>query len=101
MDYQWIFNEITNHGLAVVLVIVFVIYGRKFINSVMDRYVKELDKKDATINNHLNHVEIAVNNQNIQLATQKETLDNGFNRVVDAINAQTQYIVKKDEKENE
>jgi len=101
MDYQWIFNAITNHGLAVVLVIVFVIYGRKFINSVMDRYVKELDKKDATINNHLNHVEIAVNNQNIQLATQKETLDNGFNRVVDAINAQTQYIVKKDEKENE
>ena len=100
MDYQWIFNAITNHGLAVVLVIVFVIYGRKFI-SVMDRYVKELDKKDATINNHLNHVEIAVNNQNIQLATQKETLDNGFNRVVDAINAQTQYIVKKDEKENE
>ena len=101
MDYQWIFNAITNHGLAVVLVIVFVIYGRKFINGVMDRYVKELDKKDATINNHLNHVEIAVNNQNIQLATQKETLDNGFNRVVDAINAQTQYIVKKDEKENE
>jgi hypothetical protein len=95
IGFQWIFETISTHGLAGVLLVMFLVYGRKFLNSVMDRYCRELDKKDATINNHLDHVNNSLNAVCTQTIVTKQALDNGFERVVDAINTQTQILKPK------
>lgn len=103
MDFGAIMEAISNNGLAIVLVVVFVFYGRSFINKVIDRYANELNCKNTTINNHLAHLNDAVNIQCVEHAKGKEAMDQGFNRVVEAINAQTMIIakIKLEEDKNE
>ena len=96
---QWIFDVISIHGLAIVLLVMFLIYGRKFLNNVLDRYCKELDKKDITINNHLDHVNQTLHSVSTQTVLNKESLDRGFDRVVEAINTQTKILGKRDKED--
>jgi hypothetical protein len=99
MDFAMIMEAVANNGLAIVLVVLFVIYGRKFVNKIIDNYTVQLKSKDKVINNHLAHVDDSLNRVCAQCAVNKETLNQGFNRVVDAIDRQTRSL-KNEEEDN-
>ena len=100
-------NAASNWGLGIALAVFVVLMFRSFLNKVMcnvekreEGYQKLLQEQNTLMGNHMDHLTAAVEQGNKELsvehATQQATLELGFQNVVQAVNAQTEILKKKD-----
>jgi len=108
MDYNIFFDAAGKWGLGIVLALILVFMFRRFLNRVMDsmseernNYMGLISKQGDTIDNRISHVTTSVTDLsdkvhevNVSLGEQKECLNQGFTRVVDAIRSQTEILSK-------
>jgi hypothetical protein len=111
---QFLIEAAGKWGLGIVLALIIVLMFRRFLMRYFDlverngiRYQQIVDRQNDTIDNHITHLTQSVeavtkglNKNNIALAKQGESLNQGFNRIVDAINNQTRTIENLHQKPN-
>jgi len=82
-------------GLGIVLAIILVFIFKAVLMKVLDMAKQQLLKKDEIIENHISHLTNAVNTNNKELIKNTGKMDSGFDRVVNAIEAQTNILKDK------
>lgn len=93
METNLLVEYASKFGLGVVLSIIIVLIFKRFINRVMDSFSEEranylalINKKDETVNNHIEHLTQAVSDLVVGLKEQKTIIDCGFKNIIDIIN---------------
>ena len=93
------FEAAAKWGLGIVLAIILVFMFKRFLNRAFDSFTEErknymelLNKQCTVMENHMSHLTESNNNLIVKIETQKECMEHGFNRVVDAVEAQTKIL---------
>lgn len=101
-DYNFWLEAVGKWGLGIVLALILVFMFRRFLNRVMDsmseernNYKELINRQGNTIDNHISHVHEKLGEVNVSLGEQKECLNQGFQRVCEAIKSQTEILSKK------
>jgi len=104
--YQWMIDSAGKWGLGIVLSILLFFLFRKVLSRVLDSFTEErniyidlLKDKNMTIDNHIDHMTKSndrlyeiLSELRTNVVVQKECMDKGFVKVVDAIKDQTTIL---------